>query len=67
MPPIKKGARLTAQVGPPEGGGLCRRVVFAFAQGEGNAIGAALRLGFRGFRRFKGFRRCGIALRAMII
>ena len=36
---IKKGARLTAQVGAACGGGLCRRVVFAFAQGEGIAFG----------------------------
>ena len=35
------------------------------SEGCGIAIGAALRLGFRGFRRFKGFRGEGIALRAM--
>ena len=31
-------------------------------KGCGIAHGAALRPGFRGFRRFKGFRGCGIAL-----
>ncbi len=31
---LKKGARLTAQVMAACGGGLCRRVVFADAQGE---------------------------------
>ena len=30
---FEKGARLTAQVGAARGGGLCRRVVFADAQG----------------------------------
>ena len=37
------------------------------ASPDGNAppIGAALRLGFKGFRKFKRFRGCGIALRAM--
>ena len=36
---IKKRARLTAQVGAACGGGLCKRVVFADAQGEGIAFG----------------------------
>ena len=31
---FEKGARLTAQVGAACGGGLCKRVVFADAQGE---------------------------------
>ena len=33
-----------------------------WAEGCGIAYGAALRPGFKGFRRFKGFRGCGIAL-----
>ena len=43
----------------PDGGGLCRRVVFADAQGAWKR--------FRGFIRFKRFRGEGIALRAMNI
>ena len=37
---IKKGARLTAQVGAACGGGLCKRIVFADAQGEGGGSAA---------------------------
>ena len=38
---FEKGARLTAQVGAARGGGLCRRVVFADAQGKEAAYGHA--------------------------
>ena len=31
---VKKGARLTAQVGTACGGGLCRKVVFALLKGK---------------------------------
>ena len=41
---IKKGARLTAQVGAACGGGLCKRVVFADAQGEGGGSAAVFSL-----------------------
>ena len=61
---------------PPEEGAFCRLAAAAlplaaktkqpgFARWKCTPIGAALRLGFKGFRRFKRFRGCGIALRAM--
>ena len=61
---------------PPEEGAFCRLAAAAlplaaktkqpgFARWKCTPIGAALRLGFKEFRRFKRFRGCGIALRAM--
>ena len=61
---------------PPEEGAFCRLAAAAlplaaktkqpgFARWKCTPIGAALRLGFKGFRKFKRFRGCGIALRAM--
>ena len=41
---LKKGPRLTAQVGAACGGGLCRMVVFADVQGEDGGSAAVLSL-----------------------
>ena len=37
---LKKGRALRRKLGPPDGGGLYRRVVFADAQGEGGGFAA---------------------------